>query len=83
VQPAATFLYPFGSGWRIKIPEPSQGIFRLFSGEVTGLGVNLPDWRYPAVFHTEMGQAHYDIFGGRWGEEGNSTSSSKPIPRKK
>jgi hypothetical protein len=54
---------------RLKIPEPTQGTFRLFSGEVTGLGVSLPGWRYPAVFQTESGQAHFDTFTGRWGAE--------------
>ena len=54
---------------RLKIPEPSEGVFRLFSGEVTGLGVNLPGWRYPAVFNTQTGHANYDTFNGRWGQE--------------
>jgi hypothetical protein len=54
---------------RLKIPEPSEGVFRLFNSEVTGLGVNLPGWRFPAVFDTQKGQAHYDNFNGRWGEE--------------
>jgi hypothetical protein len=53
---------------RLKLPSPTRGTFRLFSGEVSGLGVQLPGWRYPAVFNTETGQAHYDTFNGRWGE---------------
>ena len=54
---------------RLKLPQPVQGTTKLFSGEVTGLAVELPDWRYPAVCDTESGQVHYDNYGGRWGDQ--------------
>ena len=52
---------------RLGLPPPVQGTTKLFSGEVTGLAVRLPDWVYPVVCDTETGQIRYDDFGGRWG----------------
>jgi len=54
---------------RLQLPQPVQGIHRLFSGEVAGLGVQLPGWRYPAVCQLETGQIRYDNYGGRWGQQ--------------
>ena len=54
---------------RLRLPSPVQGTHRLFSGEVVGLGVELPDWRYPVVCDTENDQLHYDNYDGRWGEQ--------------
>ena len=51
------------------LAEPVQGPARLFSGEVIGLAVALPDWTYPIVCDTATGQVQYDNFGGRWGEQ--------------
>jgi len=48
---------------------PVEGRARLFSGEVTGLVVKLPEWRYPVVFDTNTGQAKYDNYNGRWGDQ--------------
>jgi len=54
---------------RLDLPQPVQGRFRLFSGEVAGLGVELPGWRYPVVCQTETGEVKFDNFEGRWGEQ--------------
>ncbi len=54
---------------RLKLEAPVQGTTRLFSNEVTGLAVRLPDWRYPVVFETGTGQARFDNFNGRWGKQ--------------
>ena len=54
---------------RLKLESPQRGTAKLFSGNVTGLIVKLSGWRYPAVFDTETGQAHFDNYGGRWGEQ--------------
>jgi len=54
---------------RLGLPQPIQGRFRLFSGEVAGLGVELPGWRYPVVCQTETGEVKFDNFEGRWGEQ--------------
>ena len=54
---------------RLQLPQPVQGTHRLFSGEVAGLGVQLPDWRYFAVCELDTGQIRYDNYNGRWGEQ--------------
>jgi hypothetical protein len=46
-----------------------EGTHQLFSGEVAGLAVQLPDWRYPAVCQLETGEIRYDNYVGRWGEQ--------------
>jgi hypothetical protein len=48
---------------------PVHGTTKLFSGEATGLAVELPDWRYPLVCDTATGQLRYDNYSGRWGEQ--------------
>ena len=54
---------------RLKLPHPIQGTTKLFTGEVTGLAVQLRDWRYPVVCNTTSGKLHYDNFNGRWGDQ--------------
>jgi len=54
---------------RLKLEAPTQGTAKLFSSSATGVIVNLPGWRYPAVFDTQSGQARYDNYEGRWGEQ--------------
>jgi hypothetical protein len=51
---------------RLRLPQPVQGTHKLFSGEATGLGVQLPDWKYPLVCELSTGELKYDIYGGRW-----------------
>src|SRR4051794_37106902 len=52
---------------RMNLAEPVQGTARLYSGEVTGLLVQLPDWQSPVVIDTATGNAQFDNFEGRWG----------------
>jgi len=54
---------------RLRLPQPVHGSHRLFSGEVAGLGVQLPDWKYLAVCQLDSGEIRYDNYGGRWGEQ--------------
>ena len=54
---------------RLKLEAPTHDTVKLFSGEATGVIVKLPGWRYPAVFDTHSGQARFDNYGGRWGEQ--------------
>ena len=54
---------------RLNLPEPVQGKTKLFSGEVEGLAVKLPDWIYPVVCNTATGQVQFDNFNGRWGDQ--------------
>ena len=55
---------------RLKLEAPTQGTAKLFSSSATGVIVKLPGWRYPAVFDTQSGQARFDNYEGRWGEQG-------------
>ena len=52
---------------RLKLPEPTLGTARLYSAEVTGLLVKLPEWIYPVVCDTNNGELHFDNFNGSWG----------------
>jgi hypothetical protein len=54
---------------RLHLPPAKFGTFQLFSSTETGLGIELPQWRYPVVADTETGQLRYDNFGGRWGSQ--------------
>lgn len=54
---------------RLGLAQPVQGSTRLFSGEVAGLAVQLPDWQYPVVADLATGQLKFDNFGGRWGDQ--------------
>ena len=54
---------------RLRLPQPVQGTHKLFSSSATGLAVQLPKWRYPAVCDVASGHVQYDNFNGRWGEQ--------------
>jgi hypothetical protein len=54
---------------RMGLPAPVPGTTRLFSGEVTGLAVQLPGWQYAVVADLATGQVKYDNFQGRWGSD--------------
>jgi len=54
---------------RLGLPAPVQGTARLYSGQASGLLVQLPGWQYPAVIDTLTGTIRYDNFGGSWGDE--------------
>jgi hypothetical protein len=54
---------------RLGLSEPVRGTARLFTSEVEGLIVNLPDWRYPVVIDTDSRQVHYDNYNGQWGNQ--------------
>ena len=54
---------------RLHLPQPTQGTHRLYSDAVTGLGVQLPGWKYPVVVQLEIGELRYDNYGGHWGEQ--------------
>lgn len=59
---------------RLGLPLPQQGTAKLYSGEATGLLIQLPGWQYPAVVDTLTGCINYDNFEGHWG---NQTHLSK------
>ena len=54
---------------RLRLEEPARGTARLFSGEASGLLIELPGWRYPLVCDTDCGTLRYDNFEGRWGAQ--------------
>jgi len=54
---------------RLNLPQPVEGTHQLYSGQVTGLAVQLPDWRYPIVCQLDNGQLRYDNFNGYWGNQ--------------
>jgi hypothetical protein len=54
---------------RLGLAQPVQGKTELFSGEVEGLAVQLPDWVYPIVADLSSGQLKFDNFAGRWGNQ--------------
>ena len=51
---------------RLGLAEPAPGTAQLYSGAATGLIVQLPGWRYPAVLDTAAGAIHFDNFNGAW-----------------
>lgn len=54
---------------RLRLPPPVDGTHRLFNSQATGLAVQLPKWRFPAVCQLDTGQVQYDNYKGRWGEQ--------------
>jgi hypothetical protein len=54
---------------RLHLPPATRGTFQLYSSTETGLGVELPHWRYPVVANTETGQLRFDNFQGHWGPQ--------------
>lgn len=54
---------------RLGLRPPTEGTAKLFSGEASGVIVQLPDWKYPVVFDTATGEAKYDNYGGAWGKQ--------------
>jgi hypothetical protein len=53
---------------RMGLPAPTAGTARLYSGEATGLLVQLPGWQFPAVIDPQTGAVRYDNYEGQWGE---------------
>jgi hypothetical protein len=53
---------------RLGLVAPVQGTARLYSGEASGLLVQLPEWQYPVVIDTLTGTIHFDDFEGHWGD---------------
>jgi len=53
---------------RLGLSPPMEGTAKLFTASVTGLAVQLPGWRYPAVCQLDSGQVQFDNFQEHWGE---------------
>lgn len=46
-----------------------QGNHNLYAGPATGIAVKLPGWQFPVVIDTKTGEAKFDNYGGRWGQQ--------------
>ena len=55
---------------RLGLENPQQGTATLFTQQVSGWIVQLPQWRFPVVVDAGSGQVQYDNYEGRWGEIG-------------
>ncbi len=53
---------------RLGLPQPVQGTANLYSGEASGLLLQLPGWQYPAVIDPQSGNVQYDNYDGAGGE---------------
>ena len=54
---------------KLHLPRATFGTFELYSSTETGLGIELPHWKYPVVANTDTGQLRYDNYNGRWGSQ--------------
>jgi hypothetical protein len=54
---------------RLGLAPPMPGTVQLYSGQATGLIVQLPGWTYPAVIDTTSGRIAYDNYHGAWGAQ--------------
>lgn len=54
---------------RLGLAEPNEGTTKLYSGEASGLLLQLPGWTYPVVIDPLRGTVRYDNYGGAWGED--------------
>lgn len=54
---------------RLGLADPVEGEVKLFSETVSGLAVQLCDWRYPVVFNVTTGESKFDNYEGRWGKQ--------------
>jgi hypothetical protein len=45
-----------------------RGTFAVYNATVTGLGFNLPEWRFPCVADLKTGELRYDNYKGAWGD---------------
>ena len=59
---------------RLHLPRATRGTFQLYSSTETGLGIELPNWKYPVVATSNeagklSGQLRFDNYEGRWGSQ--------------
>jgi len=46
-----------------------QGVYKQYSQNVTGFGIQLPGYSYPVVINAETGEVSSDTYNGQWGDE--------------
>ncbi len=54
---------------RLGLPAPVRGTAQLYSGQASGLLVQLPGWRFPVAIDTDTGEARLDNYNGVWGAQ--------------
>ena len=54
---------------RLHLPPATRGTFKLYSSTESGLGIELPKWRYVVVANTETGQLRFDNYEQKWGQQ--------------
>jgi hypothetical protein len=54
---------------RLQLAPPILGTAQLFSDQVAGLIIRLPNWTYPVVIDTTTGQVRFDNYEGAWGDQ--------------
>ena len=54
---------------RLHLPRATRGTFELYNSIESGLGIELPHWKYPVVANTDTGELKYDNYEGRWGSQ--------------
>jgi hypothetical protein len=54
---------------RLGLPQPVQGTAKPYSGEATGLLLQLPGWQFPAVIDLSSGVVQYDNYESAWGDQ--------------
>lgn len=55
-------------GWQLK----DRGTHKLFDGtkRENAFALSIPGWRHDVILDVDRGEALYDNYGGRWGDEG-------------
>ncbi len=54
----------------LKLDAPVIGTHKLYNNQTAqGIGVSLPDWRFPIVISQETGEIRFDNYGGSWGKQ--------------
>lgn len=55
----------------LQLPLPTRGKVRLHDGKTLedAFAVQLPGWRHPVAIDAKTGEAFYDNYNGRWGEQ--------------
>lgn len=54
---------------RLGLEIPTFGKAKLFSEELEGVIVKLPEWSYPIVINPTSGEVKFDNYHGSWGDQ--------------
>lgn len=54
---------------QLRLTPPRQGKHKVYTQDVEGLAINLPEWKYPIVVIPGTGELKYDNYNGSWGRK--------------